>query len=165
MKIPNDYEIVAGNETHLHSIAANNRHSIFEQIGHEMTEEESILGARTALAYPHSKYFVMVDADKEVVAQYKQVQVWNDLVARPMIWIERLYVRPAFRKLGLAQLLVEHCLQTLTLQTEGQPLPLLVSMIERDNDKSLQLAKSNGFREEPYYILFHQDAIDELRAR
>lgn len=165
MNIPNGYQIVAGNETHLQSIAANNRHSIFEQIGHEMTEAESLLGASTALNYPNSKYFVIIDTNNQVVAQYKQVQVWNDLVARPMIWIERLYVRPEFRQLGFAKLLVEHCLETLTARIEGHHLPLLVSMIEKENNKSLDLAKSNGFREEPYYVLFHQDAIDDLRAR
>lgn len=165
MTIPNGYQIIEGNESHLQAIAANNRNSIFEQIGHEMTEEEALLGASTALHYPNCKFFVMVDADDQVVAQYKQVQVWNDLVARPMIWIERLYVRPEFRKLGFAKLLVEHCLETLTKRVEGQPLPLLVSMIERENFKSLELAKSNGFREENYYVYFHQEAIDELRAR
>ena len=164
MEIPNGYQIIPANETHVQAIAANNRHSIFEQIGHEMTEDEALLGATTALHYPNSQFFVLLAADNQVVGQYKQVRVWNDLVARPMIWVERLYIRPAFRHLGLARLLVEHCLESLTTPQAGQPLPLLVSMIERENYSSLALAKQNGFREENYYILFHQTAVDELRA-
>lgn len=165
MEIPAGYQILPANETHVFAIAENNRHSIFEQVGYEMTEEESMLGASTALHYPHSQFFVLVDDQNQVVAQYKRMQVWNDLVARPMIWIERMYVRPEFRTQGFAQLLVDHCLETLTAPQEGQPLPLLISMIERENHKSLELAKKNGFREENYYILFHRDALDDLRAQ
>lgn len=165
MELPVGYQIIPANETHLSALAANNRHSIFEQNGYEMTEEESLLGASTALQYPYSQFFVMVDSNNQVVAQYKRMQVWNDLVARPMIWIERMYVRPEFRTKGFAQLLVDHCLQTLTAPQAGQPLPLLISMIERENHKSLALAKKNGFREENYYVLFHREALDELRAQ
>lgn len=164
MKLPTGYQIMPANETHVQEIAANNRHSIFEQIALEISEEQALHGALTALNYPNSKFFVVVDADNKVVAQYKHVQVWNDLVARPMIWVERLYVQPAYRRLGFAKLLIEHCLETHTVHADGYPLPLLVSMIEKNNNASIELAKSNGFTEHDYYILFHQDAVNEVRA-
>lgn len=162
MKMPDGFRIIEADITHINEIAANNRQSVFEQEGIKVSEEQAIRGVEQAISYPNSKYFVLLNSENRVVAQYKQVRAWNDLISRPMIWIERMFVRDEYRGQGLAKLLAEHVAET-TRPECGPPLPWLISMINRGNTKSIELAKSSGWTMlDQFCLMADKKSTDEI---
>lgn len=92
MRLPPGFAIIRAEQSHAALIADNNCRCLYEADGTQLPADVALRGVTRALARGDCAYFLLLGPDGEAVGQYKQTHGWNDLFARPIIWMEHLYV-------------------------------------------------------------------------
>lgn len=156
--IPHGYELIRADEGHAEELARNNVACALAG-GLELDYETALRGVRRTLRLPDCAYFILREAGtRQVVAQYKQVWAWNDFFARPMVWMEHLFVTPGARDKDFGKLLVAHFIASAGETRGDQPPAFPILLVHKENTKAKALYDSCGFIDLEYYWMIHKES-------
>ncbi len=79
----------------------------FERLAHEVVADEALLRAQLFGARPAAEVLLAEGADGEPAAFALFFQTFSTFVGRPGIYLEDLFVRPAWRKCGIGRALLQ----------------------------------------------------------
>jgi ribosomal protein S18 acetylase RimI-like enzyme len=163
MEMPDGYTIVRADLSHAALIAENNCRCLAEADGFALSLDVALRGVTHVLQTGEGGYFLLTGPRGEVVGQYKQTDGWDDLFARPVRWMEHLYVPEEYAGRGYGKLLVDHFVQT--AGAEDGPRPFLFLHVARSNVKAIQLYQRQRFIDLEYVWMVHGDALRESGYR
>ncbi|MFO7574641.1 MAG: GNAT family N-acetyltransferase [Bacteroidales bacterium] len=83
----------------------------YERLSHEVTATEEVL-ADSLFGERESAEVVFAMADGKEVGFALWFHNFSTFVGRPGLYLEDLYVKPEFRKMGIGKALMEYCIKT-----------------------------------------------------
>lgn len=98
---------------------------------------------------PRSKYWVMEDSSRTVIANTSVVKEWSDFYGNDYWWIQSFYIASEPRGMGLADELIKHL--TKEAKSEKALEPRL--NVHGDNSRAIRAYGRCGFTESPYIIM------------
>lgn len=132
------------------AIAANNRATALETEGWEIGNDQALAGVQAVLALPARGFYLVAEADGEIVGQCMVTYEWSDWRNGEFWWVQSVYVLPRWRRRGIfAQLY-----QTVQAMAEKRPdVTGLRLYVEVANKSAREAYARLGMRRAPYVML------------
>ena len=126
-----------------------------ETEGKQLLPEVIGAGVRSLLGRPGAGFYLVAEADEQVVGSLLVTKEWSDWRNGEFWWIQSVYVRPAWRRQGIYKRLYRH-VQELAAKDPGVCGFRLY--VERENRQAQSTYRALGMTE-THYLVF-----EELKA-
>ena len=131
-------------------IAAFNAAMALETEGKRLLPEVVGRGVRRLLAEPALGFYVVAEAQGEVVAALMVTTEWSDWRDGRFWWLQSVYVRPAWRRRGVLRALYAHVTAAAAAEPDVCGFRLYV---ERENRSAQATYRALGMHETDYLLL------------
>jgi ribosomal protein S18 acetylase RimI-like enzyme len=131
-------------------IAAFNAAMALETEGKRLLPEVVGRGVRRLLAEPALGFYVVAEAQGEVVAALMVTTEWSDWRDGRFWWLQSVYVRPAWRRRGVFRALYAHVTAAAAAEPDVCGFRLYV---ERENRAAQATYRALGMHETDYLLL------------
>ncbi|HEX2545738.1 MAG TPA: GNAT family N-acetyltransferase [Ramlibacter sp.] len=144
--------IRAAREEDADTIAAFNAAMAFETEEKRLMPQVVAAGVRRLLAEPALGFYLVAQAEGEIVGCLMVTTEWSDWRNGRFWWIQSVYVRPAWRRRGVFRALYEYVSRTAAAQADVCGLRLYV---EQENRGAKATYRSLGMTQTDYQLFEH----------
>lgn len=123
------------------TISLFNLHGAKESTGKDLDPDQVRAGVSQVLR-GHPDFYLLANVNAQPVAQLKVHHHWYDWYDSLFWWIEHVYVKPAYRRMGISQKLIDH---VKGLATENGDVKGLLLHVSKDNLKAISSYEKFGF--------------------
>jgi ribosomal protein S18 acetylase RimI-like enzyme len=120
-----------------------------ETEGKELLPEVIGAGVRSLLGRPASGFYLVAEADGQVVGSLLVTKEWSDWRNGDFWWIQSVYVRPAWRRQGIYTRLYRHVQE---LAAKDPAVCGFRLYVERDNKQAQGTYRALGMSETHYKV-------------
>ena len=120
-----------------------------ETEGKELLPEVVGAGVRSLLGRPGSGFYLVAEADGQVVGSLLVTKEWSDWRNGDFWWIQSVYVRPAWRRQGIYKRLYRHVQE---LAAQDPAVCGFRLYVERDNKQAQGTYRALGMGETHYRV-------------
>ena len=136
-----------GKASDVQKIADFNVSMAMETEGKPLCDDVVLAGVRGLIERPQEGFYVVAQADGEIVASLMVTKEWSDWRNGVFWWVQSVYVIPAWRKKGVFRRLYEFVKE---LALESGEVCGLRLYVEKDNTAAQQTYLKLGMEETPY---------------
>jgi ribosomal protein S18 acetylase RimI-like enzyme len=123
-----------------------------ETEGKELLPEVIGAGVRSLLETPGSGFYLLAEADGQVVGSLLVTKEWSDWRNGDFWWIQSVYVRPSWRRQGIYKRLYRHVQE---LAAKDPAVCGFRLYVERDNKQAQRTYRALGMAE-THYLVFEE---------
>ena len=123
-----------------------------ETEGKHLLPEVIGAGVRSLLGRPASGFYLVAEADGQVVGSLLVTKEWSDWRNGDFWWIQSVYVRPAWRRQGIYKRLYRHVQQ---LAANDPAVCGFRLYVERENQRAQHTYRALGMSE-THYLVFEE---------
>ncbi|MFO8133335.1 MAG: GNAT family N-acetyltransferase [Thermoplasmatota archaeon] len=127
-------------------IAAHNIALARETENTSITRDTALQGVQAILDDPGKGFYLVAVHEQHVVGQLMVTYEWSDWRARPIWWLQSVYVTPSWRQRGIFSQLLD----TLRETADTHDVCALRLYVHHDNQTACQAYRSLGFTPLPY---------------
>ena len=109
-------------------------------------------GVNALLSEPEKGFYLVAEADGEIVGSLMVTFVWSDWRALNYYWIQSVYIRPENRRQGIYGKLYQ---QVKTIAAENGGAASFRLYVEQENTKAQQTYQALGM-EQSYYLMYEE---------
>lgn len=132
-----------------HALIEFNRAMALETERKELLPEVIGAGVRALLANPAAGFYVVAEADGEVIGALMLTKEWSDWRNGSFWWIQSVYVRPEYRRRGVYKRLYRHVQQ---LAADDPAVCGFRLYVERENAAAQLVYRALGMTETHYRV-------------
>ncbi len=130
------------------AIAANNIALARETEDKALSRDTAIKGAKAILDDPDKGFYLVAVHEQNIVGQLMVTYEWSDWRARPIWWLQSVYVTPPQREHGIFSQLLD----TLRDMADRRDVCELRLYVHHDNETACQAYRRLGFSRLPYHM-------------
>ncbi|ABV35471.1 GCN5-related N-acetyltransferase [Shewanella sediminis HAW-EB3] len=109
-------------------------------------------GVNTLLSHPEKGFYLVAEADNEIVGSLMVTFEWSDWRAKDYYWIQSVYIRPENRRQGIYGKLYQ-AVKDIAEENGGAASFRLY--VEKENTKAQQTYQALGM-EQSYYLMYEE---------
>jgi len=151
-----EIQIRLAQESDADDLAAFNAALALETENRILPPETITAGVRNLLQHPEWGFYIVAESGGRVVACLMITYEWSDWRNGLFWWIQSVYVRPEFRRMGIYRKMYEYIRRAAIADGKVCGLRLYV---ERDNQKA-QTTYSNLGMAKTHYLIFETTALN-----
>ena len=145
-------QIRQGQQSDLSALVQFNQAMANETEGLVLDEQTLSLGVKTLLDHPEKGFYLVAEAEGQILGSLMVTYEWSDWRAKDYYWIQSVYIRPQNRRQGIYGKLYQAVKEIAEKNGGAASFRLYV---EQENSKAQQTYQALGM-EKSYYLMYEE---------